>query len=118
MVRFRELTGWGYSDGLSGIPTKIRALHGKWVTMVGFSYPVEGDGKDRFGPDSFYVIRSFFRPLAPDIDGLVRVVPKDGSGFKDGLFRVEGRFSLSPEVEDGFCTDIYQLKDAIVSPWR
>ena len=109
VVTIAELGDWEYTDGLAGMPERLRELSGRRVAMVGFLLPI--DGQDAI------LVRALWRDghhdaePAPEIHELVHVtMPSDVAIDWRRRARVLGTFTVGATVLDGYCVDVWQLR--------
>lgn len=110
LLKFDEVTGWTYDDGLRGMPENIKQLSGEKVLMTGFMLPI--DEVENIG--EFLLVKSLWSCCygqPPDVNGLVRcVMPKDqATDYMFDPLKVVGTFKVEATRMDGYCVDIFQL---------
>ena len=116
-VRFEDLSSWTYVDGLRGMPERVRALSGRWVTMVGHLSPI-----DRVSPPitEAELVHTLGARGARSTHHTVHVVKADGFSrdllLHDKGVEVTGRFEVRATVIDGYCVHIYHLHAERIEP--
>jgi hypothetical protein len=110
VLPFDQLSGWKYTDGLKGMPKKVKALDGKKVLMLGFMLPIDEvqDIKEFLLVESLW---SCCYGTPPDINGILRcVMPKDKHlDYQFDPLKIVGTIKVEQTLMDGYCVDIYQL---------
>ncbi|MFT4513836.1 MAG: hypothetical protein ACI89X_000904 [Planctomycetota bacterium] len=110
VLPFDQLSGWKYTDGLKGIPKKIKKLDGKKVLMLGFMLPIDEVQNIK----EFLLVESLWSCCygqPPDINGIARCVMPKGKtlDYQFDPMKLVGTLKVDATVMDGYCVDIYQL---------
>ena len=111
VLPFDQLEDWKYTDGLEGMPKKVKALDGKKVLMLGFMLPID----EVTDIKQFLLVESLWSCCygqPPNIHGIVRAIMPKGKtlDYQFEPLKLVGTLKIEATKMDDYVVDIYQLQ--------